>query len=303
MIATKYTPRNREKPYRRHYVRPRGGSARLSHEHVARNPAPSSPAEPGRQAGVSGLVYSQTTDTQKSQSQAGQVLDPRVCRQSRMRKSLLTGARLIVQERTKGGFRGRFAMVGCSYRPDAQYEPGDITALVKSIRQYLKRRGVKFYGVWKAELGEKNGRFHYHLLVWLPRGITLPKPDKQGWWKKGSTRIEWAKNAVGYVAKYVSKIEDGDLPKGARMYCVLGLTGDDRNELNWWKCPKWVREVFTTPEMMPVRRRGGGLVSRTTGEYLESRYKFGGFCWIDGRRCIRLVEVGFIDSGPGSDWT
>lgn len=240
---------------------------------------------------ASGLVHSQTSDTQEGQCHGGYLLDPRVFRQSRMRKSLITGARLIDQERRKGGRRGRWAMISPTYRPGCVYEPGDISALLKCIRQWLKRRGIGLYAVWKAELGEKNGRFHYHVLVWLPLGMTMPKPDKQGWWKKGMTKIEWARNAVGYVAKYASKLEEGDLPKGARMYGVLGLEGEGLLEYRWWKCPKWVREAMPEFDHQPTRRKGGGWYSRTTGEVIRGHLQFGGFVWVNGRRCVRLVEA------------
>lgn len=163
-------------------------------------------------------------------------------------------------------------MVTCTYREDVRWVALQLTELLKCIRQYAARCGFRCRYTWVLEL-TKRGRPHYHLLVWLPKGRTLPKPDKQGWWKYGMTKIEWARNAIGYLAKYASKGDDYDLralPAGARLSGFGGLNKSSRTELRWWKLPKWVREVFT--EISDVGRTKGGYVHRPSGEFLASRY-------------------------------
>jgi hypothetical protein len=123
--------------------------------------------------------------------------------------------------------------------------------------------------VWVQEF-TKRGRPHYHVLLWLPLGITLPKPDKRGWWPFGMTKIEWARNAIGYIAKYASKGDSLHLPaKGARMHGNGGVTGDALLEQRWWKLPRWARETVA-PADKCKRRKGGGLLLPDTGEVLSS---------------------------------
>lgn len=191
-----------------------------------------------------------------------------------LKKTVVTGARLAVEEGTRGGFRGSWAMVTLTYRDDVKWEAKHMSALCKHVREYAKRAAFKFRYVWVLELTAR-GRPHYHLLVWLPTGRTLPKPDKRGWWPHGKTRIEWAKNAIAYVAKYASKGIDFEqaqlIPKGARLCGTGGLTEASRTELRWWKAPTWVRNVFDT--VCDLRRAKGGYVNRETAEFLESPWK------------------------------
>lgn len=246
----------------------------------------------GAEGAAPGLVHYQTSDTLPPGRPSELdicIVDPSVSRQWRMRKSIITGARLLSQGMGSGGFRGKWAMLTLTYRPGQYYEPHDVTGLVKNIRTYLARRGAPLAGVWKLEM-TKAGNPHYHVLIWLPKGITLPKPDKRGWWVKGMTKIEWARNAVGYIAKYASKVEAGSIPKGARLYGLLGLDAAMRCERNWWLAPRWVRDTWPK-EHNPKRTKGGGWVSRLTGEHVRSRYQFHGFYWFEGRRCVKLIPA------------
>jgi hypothetical protein len=191
----------------------------------------------------------------------------------RMRKNTITGARLAVSEAQQGGFRGRWGMLTLTYRDDIRWVAKQISALLTIIRNYAARCGFKARYVWCLEL-TKRGRPHYHVLVWLPKGRTLPKPDKQGWWQHGLTKIEWARNAVGYLAKYASKGDDyclKTIPSGARLCGNGGISKDGRTELRWWNSPTWVRAIW--PEICDVGRTTGGYVQRSTGEYLRSPWR------------------------------
>ena len=109
--------------------------------------------------------------------------------------------------------------------------------------------------VWVLEL-TKRGRPHYHVLFWLPKGVSMPKADKQGWWKHGMTRSEWAHSPVGYLCKYTSKGIDfdswGKLPRGGRLYGHGGYTPAMRITRAWRVAPAWVRELID--EMDGVKR-------------------------------------------------
>lgn len=196
-------------------------------------------------------------------------------RLGRTKKTVITSARLSVEEATRGGFRGSWAMCTLTYRDRVKWSKKQIARLTQHIRAYMHRKkmGVMRY-VWVLEL-TKAGRPHYHLLVWMPLGRSLPKPDKQGWWPHGTTRIEWAKKPVGYIAKYASKGIESDqfelIPKGARMCGSGGLTVPARIELRYWKLPTWVRDVWAA--VCDVGRVKGGYCLRSSGEFLASPWK------------------------------
>lgn len=209
-------------------------------------------------------------------AQPSRVITDAEQRQKRLRKmkqNVITSARLHEEEARAGSMRGRWAMLTLTYRDDVRWVSDQVGKLLNRIRDYASRSGFKARYTWVLELTQR-GRPHYHVLVWLPKGRTLPKPDKQGWWQCGLTRIEWARNAVGYIAKYASKGDDynlNTLPKGARLSGFGGLSKDGRIELRWWKLPKWVREVFD--EICDVGRAQGGYLNRSSGEFLASRYR------------------------------
>jgi hypothetical protein len=203
-------------------------------------------------------------------------------RLSRLKRGTITAARLHQEAVQKGGFRGRWAMLTLTYAEIEGWKPRHLPELLDQVRKWLARRGHGMAYVWVAEL-QKRGAMHYHVLLWLPKGLTIPKPDKQGWWRHGLTRVEWARNAVGYMAKYASK-GDGPakFPKGARIHGCGGLRGEQRQEASYWRRPAWLREVTSIQDQ--VRRRvGGGWLDVETGELHESPWRVffeGGGVWI-----------------------
>lgn len=226
-----------------------------------------------------GLVSSETSDTSGhgaaapgSENPAGITVYRHDARLKRMQRSVRTAAELHRDEIQDGGFRGWVAMVTLTYAPEIAWEPRHVSAFVKAVRQYLARRGHACRFVWVLEL-TKRGRPHYHALFWLPYGLTLPKPDRRGWWPHGSTRIELARSPVGYLCKYASKgCAEGDLPKGARLCGLGGLSVAGRRLRSWRLCPAWVREVFAV-EDRPIRAPGGGWLSRLSGAFEPARWR------------------------------
>lgn len=223
---------------------------------------------------AAGLVHIGTSDTRSfRRKKTITAAEQRAKRLGKMKQNVITSARLHVEEAQRGGFRGKWAMLTLTYRDEERWVACQVTELLKCLRQYAARCGFVARYTWVLEL-TKRGRPHYHVLVWLPKGRTLPKPDKQGWWKYGLTRIEWARNAVGYLAKYASKGDDYDLrtlPRGARLSGFGGLSRGGRVELRWWKLPGWLREVWDA--ICDVGRTPGGYVNRESGEYLASPYR------------------------------
>lgn len=214
-------------------------------------------AQSARAAFDVGLVYSKTSGV----SGSGIEVDVQASRLKRLRCSVLTAARLHIAQRQ--GWR--CCMATLTYAPEHDWQPYQITHYCKSVREYLKRLGYESPSVWVQEFTKK-GRPHYHVLHWLPLGVELLKPDDAGWWTWGFSRIEWVRNAVGYIAKYASKGSSLHRPaKGARMYGILGLTGSALQEARWWRMPKWVRDCVPMAELF--QRVRGGVVALESGEF------------------------------------
>lgn len=171
---------------------------------------------------------------------------------ARMKRVVKGAAEAIQRYMQLSKHRYRVAMVTLTYRPGAEWEPHDMSRLMDHYRKWLRKRGITPRFVWVLEL-QKRGAPHYHLLLWLPKGITPPKPDKQGWWAKGMSNCVWARRPVGYIAKYASKGPGaGTLPRGARLYACGGVP----IRLDYYRAPAWLR-AMTRLGWRIVRMPGG----------------------------------------------
>jgi len=215
-----------------------------------------------------GLVRSQTSGTGEGDNLPTLVWDSRL---GRVFKSVSRSADLLQSQTTGAGFRVKTAMVTLTYRPDVYWGARHVSNFLMHVRKWLARRNEAARYVWVAEL-QKNGRVHYHVVFWLRPGLTMPKPDKQGWWPHGMTRIEWARKPVGYLVKYCSKGRSSDglwFPRGCRLSGFGGLEPAARLERTWWVLPRYQRERCM-PEDRVLRAPGGGWFSRLTGEWWPS---------------------------------
>ena len=184
--------------------------------------------------------------------------------------------------------------VTLTYVDGVAWEPRHVSKCLKRVRQWCDRRDVRFRYVWVAEVQEKRRvRFgghcvHYHVMVFLPRSLSLPKFDKQGWWPHGMTQtVRCRVRGVGYLAKYTTKGHRAPLPKGVRLHGGGGLSSAGRNERTWWLCPAYVRRQFPVPELEPRRCKGGGWVSRITGEWMPSAFRIVSFLPLIIERAIQ----------------
>ena len=245
------------------------------------------PAKSGRsEAESAGLVSSTTTlQGQKLQFE----IDRFAVRAKRLKKNVITGARLHVQETQAQGLRGRWVFLTTTYRADAYASPEDVSRLLEKLKRYFgnavrSRFGFKHLRlryIWVLEL-TKQLKPHYHLLFWLPWKVKFPMPDKMGWWPHGSTNIKAAKYAVGYLAKYASKFcaqAAGSLPKGLRTNGSGGHNPESKRELRWWRAPLESRENLGASA--DIRKILGGYADRLTGNFWPSPWKV--FFTPDGR--------------------
>jgi hypothetical protein len=203
-------------------------------------------------------------------------IDQQLMRLRRLKKNILSAARFHSKEALN--HRAKPLMVTLTYRDDVEWSADQISRYMSTVKKWqirtlkqLGRPAQPLRYVWVYE-HTKRGRPHYHVLFWVPKGLTMPKADKRGWWPHGVTRTEWARHAVGYISKYASKGTDGYIPKGVRLYGVGGLSAKSRLFRAWWNLPVGIRK-WGEPAALWRRALGGGWVSRRTGEHRPSQWR------------------------------
>jgi hypothetical protein len=204
-------------------------------------------------------------------------------RLKRLKHHVRTASRLIKETMHREGRKWRALFVTLTYRPGVQWSPRHVTGFLKNVRMWAKRQGTSMGYVWVAEM-QKRGAVHYHAVVWIRSSLKLPRPDKKGWWRHGSTNVQSVKkNAIGYLMKYVSKGfsgDDPDLPSGCRVCGSGGMDSIARDEFHYWRLPRYVRENVVIGERCR-RAPGGGWVSTLTGESWRSDYGIFAFAFRD----------------------
>ena len=211
------------------------------------------------------------------------VLNTKALKLKRCKHATLTGGRLHMQERPD--WAGTF--VGITYRPGASWTALHITQFLKHYRAWCDKREIECRYIWVAEM-QKRGAIHYHLILFHPKRFSIPFPDRKGWWPHGSSSIsKGIRNAVHYMAKYLSKGDFKMFPKNARTYGSGGLDGTAKIEMRYWKLPGWVRELNPIENASDgFKRVLGGFYSPSTGEMLICPWQvsFVGGCIIVRRK-------------------
>lgn len=266
---------------------------------------------------VGGLVSVPTTFTRQSVARVrdearelrealeAQETDRRAGRVARLRRAVGFSARAIGAALDRPGFRQHYAaMLTLTYRDADDWKPEHLTALLRRMSGWLKRRGARLYYVWVGEL-QKRGALHYHVCIWLPPGLKLPMPDKPlpgqevAWWPHGSTNIVAARRAVPYLLKYMSKgMETSGFPKGARIYGTGGQDHALKRARRWLGLPAFVRARADIHDDWK-RATGGGWWS-PEGICLPSEYER---AWVGDRwACVQVCDYGrpFDAAGPFS---
>lgn len=223
-----------------------------------------------------GLVINKISDPQLN-SRIVITDSPLHTRLKRMKRTVITTARVIQETLTTNRQKFKVAMVTLTYRDDVEWDKRHISSYLHCVRQWAKRRGHVVRYVWVMEL-TKRGRPHYHVVFWLPKGVSMPMADKQGWWKNGMTNSVWARKPVGYIAKYASKglsfigDEVPQFPKGARICGYGGLDAPMVDWKCWILCPKWLKDLLDN-QQFSVRKKGSYWVVEKTYCY-SSPWRF-----------------------------
>jgi hypothetical protein len=226
---------------------------------------------------LAGLVTSKTTQTTPPERIE---IDHIRARVTKLKKAVHNGTHALDSDAhvNGGGERWTRVFVTLSYANVEDWEPMHIARFADAVRKWFKRTvRAKFRMQWVLEL-QKRGAVHYHCMIWVPARFLFPYPDKQGWWKHGTSNLARVKGGiqrpVSYMAKYTSKVTPGQctrIPKGARMHGCNGLTDEGRRWVRWWRSPLFAREALGGAA--DIRKVKGGYMDRLTGEFLESPWR------------------------------
>lgn len=233
----------------------------------------------------SGLVSSQTSGKPPEKPLKNSFeLDTNLNRWKKLRRAVRESARL--HELEAQGRKYRPVMLTLTYAEVDAQQPRDLSECLRHIRNWMKARGERLRYVWVAEL-QKRGALHYHVIIWVPSRLYMPRPDEAGWWKHGSTGVDTSvRTGVGYMTKYASKIRSKmkagvPFPKGFRMHGCGGLSENSREFRMHHLRPQWLRDLTQyTDRIRPLA--GGGFVSKVTGEIFESPFVVIGFRFLPG---------------------
>ncbi len=174
----------------------------------------------------------------------------RILRMQRIVCNAAAQIQLEVVQAAKG-FRMMPWLITLTYKDVDGYQPGHIQPMLDYLYKWLKRQRVKHWcSLWVAEL-QQRGAVHYHIAIWLPYGVTPPKPDKQGWWKHGSTNVRDQsrrkhRNIISYLAKYISKGTGARaFPKNCRTYGFRNLSPQANfYRRKYTKLPAWLIRIL-----------------------------------------------------------
>lgn len=234
---------------------------------------------------AAGLVSVSTTLTDKISSPSWGVsvmqeraaafieVDPAKSRVTRLRKGLGVGAK-----RLHNMYKGKQnqCLVTLTYRGDNRdWRPEHISTYLACVKRWFNRRtgrkGLRY--AWVAEL-QQRGVIHYHIVFWLPKGLTMPKADKQGWWIHGMTNTKRATAPVAYLMKYVSKVDSknvGSFPHGARIFGLGGLDKTGRDCKRWVLWPAYLQGNAAAGDPFKPAT-GGGYTNIETGEHFCAEF-------------------------------
>lgn len=228
------------------------------------------PGVAGAVSGAGGLVPSKTN--RFCVSFAPNIVAER--RISRLKKSVWASGHL--HGLAENGFRPSVCwFVTLTYRGVHDWQAQHITKAVEGFRHWCQRNGHQCRYTWVAEL-QGRGAVHYHLLAWLPPGVSMPHWDKPkgrraAFWPHGMSNTEKARSGVGYLMKYLSKLgEFHRFPKGLRLYGIGGLNDTGRKVRAWFNLPEWAKNGFGVGELV---RKAGRLLVSATGEILAPAYE------------------------------
>lgn len=193
------------------------------------------------------------------------VVDTKEMRHQRKRRKISAWLKYHQDDVNLGKQRSKpydAVFVTLTYREMNQFEPGQIRAYIKLIKERLKGKLVAY--AWVCEV-TKNRVPHYHVLFVVKRGTRIRKPDL-GDWQYGFSNIQKCYKGLYYIISYLKKSFDGDLPKNARCFGVFSL-GEIKKYIRRDCLPMWLQQfifdhgVFFNSESTFCKVSGGWMVN------------------------------------------
>lgn len=239
---------------------------------------------------AAGLVSSKTSlDSISLVSEKLISLSPNCCAERRIKKlKRSVWASGYLHPMADNGFRPPVAwFVTLTYAEANAWRSDHLSMAIQRFRNWCQSRGVPCRYTWVGEIQPKRlestgeAVVHYHLLAWLPVGVRMPMWDRRtvnkrgrkspAFWSHGMTQREVAKSGVGYLMKYLSKLNEFyRFPKGMRLYGIGGLTREGRSIRQWFNLPEWVKRSYGVGEIKTMSR---AFLVRATGELLEPAFR------------------------------
>ncbi|TCW80978.1 hypothetical protein C5O80_22615 [Burkholderia sp. SRS-46] len=193
------------------------------------------------------------------------------CERRRKTKAKKQLPRVIKEQRRYAKAMGLRAVAQTlTYEDDGEFSPGHISNFLELVRKALKRRGHALPYTWVLE---REGRLHYHLMLWLPRDFRLDKEKLAKWWPWGATWTASCKRVKRwgrYMAKFNCMTR---IPKAARLFGYGGLDEGGKVAVQHAALPRWLQALV--PRGTAVRRfPGGGWANLGTGEIHVPPYRW-----------------------------
>lgn len=169
----------------------------------------------------------------------------------------------------------RAVAVALTFADNGKFGAKLISRFIACVRQALKRRGHRLPYTWVLE---SEGRLHYHLLLWLPRGFILDKQQLARWWPWGITSVASCRVVEGY-ARYMAKFDCMDrIPKAGKVFGYGGLDESGKAAVQRAGLPRWLQAIL--PRGGSARRFPGcGWTNTETGEIYVSPYRWTPWGW------------------------
>jgi hypothetical protein len=173
-------------------------------------------------------------------------------------------------------------MVTLTYKNVGEWRPRHVTEFIRKVRRFLDWQLLGYF--WVAEMQER-GAVHYHVVFIVKKGTRLPKPDDEGYWNYGMTKIQKVDHVYSYLAKYLSKDgQKAEYPKGIRIFGMSIYILKDW--VKSWKLPLWLNEriqrLYDVAEdklqrlalvrLDGLRKVKGGY--QIAGHYIASPFRF-----------------------------
>lgn len=248
--------------------------------------APAEQAQRPQSAGGAGLVPFKTNLKSNLQHFVNLSAPAQAERRvKRLKRSVWASGHLHALAVKKGFRPPQCWFVTLTYARANAWVANHLTKAVQTFRNWCLSKGIPCRYTWVGEIQPKrlettgDAVVHYHLLAWLPVGVSMPHWDKmtrkkhgfrEPFWSHGMTNTEKAYSGVGYLMKYLSKLGELTIfPKGLRLYGIGGLDSDARAVRCWFNLPEWAKRDHGVGELV---RHTAGLVVRATGEVLEPAF-------------------------------